>query len=134
MILETTSFASRPGPGKAAYLLERFVESLGPQNLASTASPNRNYGHDKRNSHAQQFPRTDTAIDVLNDPIFRQSFANFDRRNNIIAANDVGPQMKLVHWRRLEQLGYLRNFGNSSAEEAPSSIVDLERPKSRPLW
>ena len=44
-------------------------------------------------------PNTDTVIDVLNDPKFRQSGASFDRPNNIIAANDVGPQMKLVHWR-----------------------------------
>ena len=79
-------------------------------------------------------PSTDTVIDVLNEPMFRQSGASFDRRNNIIAANDVGPQMKLVHWRRLEQLGCLRDFSNSGAEDTLSSISDLARPKTRSLW
>lgn len=79
-------------------------------------------------------PSTDTVVDVPKYPMFRQSGASFVGRNKIIAANDVGSQMKLVHWRRLEQLGYLRDYSNSSAEVGLLSVIDLERPKQRSLW
>ncbi len=71
---------------------------------------------------------TDAVIGVLNDPMFRQSGSDFDRRNIIMAANEIGPPMKLVHWHRLEQLGYLPDYCSSCAEDALAGINQFGAP------
>ena len=105
MILETSSFASRPGTGTEAYSCNGLWRALDCRTLHPLRRPIEIMDTIKEIPMRNSSPNIYTVIDVLNDRMFRQTGANFDRRNNVIAANDVGRQMKLVHWCRLERLG-----------------------------
>jgi len=72
---------------------------------------------------------TETVIAFLRDPLVLQSGGSFDRRKIIIAANRIGPPMKLLYWRRLEQLGYLPDFSSSNAEDALQGIQRFGAPQ-----
>lgn len=70
----------------------------------------------------------DSVIALLRDPLLAESGDIYDRREIINAANRIGPPMKLLHWRRLKQLGYLPSFSSFNAEDALSGIQRFGAP------
>ena len=67
-------------------------------------------------------PCSEDVARLLRDPLFRRAGQSFDRRALIEQANRVGPQMRLLHWQRLEALGQLPSFNSNATEEAISGI------------
>ena len=61
---------------------------------------------------------------------FRQHATGFDRRPLIRIANSVGgPQMKLLHWKRIIELGRIPNSNESEAVDAIAGIDSFGAPQ-----
>jgi hypothetical protein len=70
-----------------------------------------------------------TVAQLLNTSQFQRSGGDFDRREIILASNSIGPPMKLLYWRRLEELGYLPQFRSHYTEHAVSAVNRFGAPQ-----
>jgi len=59
---------------------------------------------------------------IFRSESFRRIAGGFDRRLLIHKANEVGPRMRLLHCRRLEELGRLPSFDDGLTDDAISGI------------
>jgi hypothetical protein len=59
---------------------------------------------------------------LIRSQAFREAKKNFDRRPLIHLANKIGPGMRLLHSRRIEESGQLPRFNDGSSEDAIRGI------------
>ena len=70
----------------------------------------------------------DDTARVIRSSAFTKAAAGYDRRPLIRLANEIGPGMRLLHWRRLEEIGRLPSFDERATEDAISGISRLTAP------
>jgi hypothetical protein len=80
-------------------------------------------------TQAEHMPISPAVEQLLSEPLFRESGASYDQRELIKAANNIGPPMKLLHWRKLEELRYLPAFAACHADDALSGVERFGAPE-----
>jgi hypothetical protein len=118
---------------RSAYARLPTVASIGaprPRQSGGFLSANKSSSTSLR-SHATQADQMSISPAVerlLSEPLFRESGASYDQRELIKAANDIGLPMKLLHWRKLEELRCLPAFAERHADDALSGVERFGAP------
>lgn len=101
------------------------------QGLRLIRKPLSNTAHPSSMTIAREFS---TLLDHVHEQLasssFREQASNFDRRPLIHRANSLGgPRMKLIHWKRLLELGRIPHSKEGHAVEAIAGINQFGAPK-----